>query len=169
MFTLLKCMLFCKWFQYHEWQLLQKEECNATGPRTIFAATLAQLKTLVAEQICGMANITTNMDLEFQICLSGAETEGTTGSMADIVHITDYQKREIYEIASNEKKWFKKELSIHLIQVEVQWHQMSLQKLKKTVKQHVLHGRYRKIHLVSHLGGSTMHMESGDYYTTNIS
>jgi hypothetical protein len=39
--------------------------------------------------------------------------------MADRAHITDCQNRELYEIASNEKKWFKKVLSIHLIQFEV--------------------------------------------------
>jgi hypothetical protein len=57
--------------------------------------------------------------LEYQVSLFGAETEGTTGCMADRAHITDCQNRELYEIASNEKKWFKKVLSIHLIQFEV--------------------------------------------------
>jgi len=113
--------------------------------------------------------MTADINLEYQISLFGAETEGTTGSMADMVHITNYQNRELYEIASNEKKWFKRGLSIHLIQFEVKWYQMSIQKLYITVKHHVSHCRYGMLLLVSHIGGSTMHMDSGDYYTTEIS
>jgi hypothetical protein len=83
------------------------------------ASIVVQMKTLAEKWIYRIANMTADINLQYQVSLFGAETEGTTGCMADRAHITDCQNRELYEIASNKKKWFKKVLSIHLIQFEV--------------------------------------------------
>jgi len=63
---------------------------------------------------------------------------------------------------------FKQELSISLIEFEPWWRAISVQELRKTIEQHVLHFRYPKMHLVSHISESIRQMGSGDNFTTDI-
>jgi len=52
--------LFNKYFQHHEWQLLQEVGTKLTSPRSIFAKQLALMKTTAEDEAVRMANITAN-------------------------------------------------------------------------------------------------------------
>jgi len=167
--TSVKRKLFDKLFQHHERQLLQEVGTMATGPRSILAKKLAQIKTAAEEEVYGAVNMTLNKRVEFQVRLSDAETEATTWSLADIDCIVSQLEREIYRITSNEQMPFKQELSIRLIEFEAWWQAIGVQELRKTIKQCVIHFGYPKRHLVSHISESIRRMGSGDNFTTDIS
>jgi len=76
------------------------------------------MKTATDDEANGAANMTDNKWQQFQICLSDAEPEAMTWSLADTEQVTNQLEREIYGITSNEQKLFKKELSIRLIEYE---------------------------------------------------
>jgi len=78
-----KRKLFDKLFQQHEQQLLEEVGTKGTGPRSIFAKQLALMKTAAEDEVYGVANMTADKQLQFQICLSDAETDATTWSLAD--------------------------------------------------------------------------------------
>jgi len=50
--------LFNKLFQHHKRQLLQEVGTKATGPRSIFAKTVAQIKTAAEEEVYRAVNMT---------------------------------------------------------------------------------------------------------------
>ena len=54
-------------------------------------------------------------------------------------------------ITSNEQMWFKRELSICLIEFEAWWQAFGVQEIRRTIKQLVIHFGYPKIHLLSHI------------------
>jgi len=62
--------------------------------------------------------MTMDKQLLFHICLSDAETEATTWSLADTLCIADQLEIEMSGITSNEQKWFKKKLH----QQKMKWH-----------------------------------------------
>jgi len=167
--TSVKRKIFNKLFQHHERQLLQEVGTNSTGPRSILAKKLAQLKTAAEDEVYGAMNMAANRSVEFQVRLSDAETEGTTRSLADIDCIVSQLEREIYGITSNEQLWFKPESSIHLIEFEVRWQGSSVQELRKPIEKRVIHFGYQKMHLMSHISESIGPMGSGNNCTTEIS
>jgi len=107
--------------------------------------------------------------LQFQNCLSDAEIEATTWSLADMECVTIQLDREIYGITSNKQKQLKKEFSIRMIEFEAWWETIRIQALWKTIEQRIIHFGYPKMHLVSHISESIHQMGSGDNFTTDIS
>jgi len=164
-----KCKYFNKLFQHHERQLLQKVGTKETGPRSVFAKQHTLLKTAVKDNTYGVANITIDNQLQFQIRLSDAETDSTTWSLADPGHVTIQLEKEIYIITLNEQKQFKKEFSIRFIEFEAWWETIGIQALRKTIEQCVIHFRYGKVHLVINISESIRRMGSSDNCTTDIS
>jgi hypothetical protein len=127
------------------------------------------MKTSAAEEVYGAVNIAVNNHVEFQICLSDAETEATTWSIADTDHIVNKLEREIYNITSKDQLQFKKEFLIHLVEFEAWWQAIIIQELWKTIQQRIIHFRYSKLHLVTHISDPVQQMGSGDNFTTDIS
>lgn len=84
--TNVNCKLFAQLFQYHEGQTLQEVQNKATSPRCTFAKNLAQMNAAVENLVYRAENITTNNLVEFEVCLSKAETGATAYSIPD----TDY-------------------------------------------------------------------------------
>jgi len=148
---------------------LQKVGTKATGPRSKFAKELALKKIAAEDKAYGAANMTADKRLQFQIHLSDAATEATTWSLADTERVTNQLEREIYVITSNEQKRFKTEFSIRMTEFKAWWETIGIQVLRKTIEQRVLHFRYPKMHLVSHISESIRRMGSGDNFTTDIS
>jgi hypothetical protein len=164
-----KPKLFDKLFQHHERQLLQEVGAKATGPRSIFAKQLALMETAAEDDAYGARNMTADKQLQFQNRLSDGETEATTWSLADSERVTFQVEREIYGITSNEQKRFKKEFSIRLIEFEPWWETISIQVLRKTIEQRVIHFGYPEMHVVSHISESIWRIVSVDNFTTDIS
>jgi len=116
-----KRKLFDKLFRHHEWQLLQEVGTKATGPRSIFSRKLAQLKTAAEEEAWGAVNMTTDKRVKFQVCLSNAEIEATTCSIADTDHIVNQLDKEIHGITSKDQMLFTKEFSIRWVEFGSWW------------------------------------------------
>jgi hypothetical protein len=133
---------------------LQEVGTKATSPRSNFAKELALKKTAAEDEAYGAANMTADKQLQFRLRLSDAETDATTWNLADTEHVTTQLEREIYGITSNEQKRFRKEFSICLIEFEAWWETIGIQALRKTIEQCVIHFRYPKMHLVSHISES---------------
>jgi hypothetical protein len=112
--------------------------------------------------------MTANKRLQFQICLSNAETEDTTSSLAHTKQVTKQLEREIYGITSNEQKRFQREFSICLIQFEGWWDIIGIQEPQKSIEQHLIHFGYTGMHLVSHISESSQQMRSGEKFTSVI-
>jgi hypothetical protein len=163
-----KCKLFDKLFQHHERQLSQELGTKATGPRSIFAKKLAEMKTVAEEEVYRAINMTADKREEFQVRLSDAETEATIWSIADTDRIVSQLEREIYGITLNKQMRFKKEFSIRLIEFEASWQAIGVQELRKTIEQRVIHFGYAKLHLVSPISESIRRMCSADNFTTDI-
>jgi hypothetical protein len=164
-----KRKLFDKLFQHHKRQLLQEVGTKATGPRSTFAKKLAQMKTAAEEEVYGVANMTANNHVEFQVRQSDMETEATTWNTTDTDRLATQWGREIYVITSSGKMRFKKELFIRLIKFEAWWKATGIQELRKMIEQCVIHFGYPKMHLASLISETIWQMGSGDNYTTNIS
>ena len=98
---------------------MQEVSTKAPGPRSIFAKEHAQRKTAGADENHRVANMTTDKHAQFQVPLSNAETEATTGSITDMDCIVNQLEREIYGITSNKQMQFKNKFSICLIKFEV--------------------------------------------------
>jgi len=71
-------------------------------------------------------------------------------------------------MTSNEQKRFKTEFSIRLIEFESVWETISIQALRKTIEQCVIHFGYAKMHVVSHISEPIRRMGSGDNFTPDI-
>jgi hypothetical protein len=113
-----KHKLFDKLFQHQERQLLQEVRTKATGPRSIFAKTLAHMNTGAEEEACWAGNITADQRVQFLVHLSNAEFEATIWSMADTDHVVNQLERAIYGITSKDQMLFMKEFSICLVEFE---------------------------------------------------
>jgi hypothetical protein len=57
---------------------LQEAGTTTTGPRSQFATKLVHLTTAAEEEVCGVANMTTDKRVQFQVHLLDAPTEATT-------------------------------------------------------------------------------------------
>lgn len=117
-----KCKVSYQCFPYHQRQLLLEFRTKATSPRSAFVKNLAQLKTAAEESFYGVANTVVNKWVECQICLPNAETGAATWSIANSECIVNLLDRVIDGITLNKPILFKKELAIHLIQLEVSRH-----------------------------------------------
>ena len=105
-----------KLFQQYERQLLEEVGTKASRPRRIFDKVVALRKGPGEGEGYGVANMTADNQLQFQIRLYDAETEAMTWSLADMERVTNHQERGIYGITSNEHKRCKKEFSILMIE-----------------------------------------------------
>jgi len=101
---------FDELFQRHERQLLQEVGTKATGPRSKFAKEHALKKSATEDEAYGVANMTADQRLQFEVRLSDAEIEATTWSLADPEQVTNQLEREIHGITLNEQKHFKTEV-----------------------------------------------------------
>jgi len=158
-----------KLFQHHEQQLLKEFGTKATGPRSIFPKKLAQMNTAAEKEAYGVVNITADKHVQFQVCQSDAQIEATTCNISDTDRVVKGLEREIHGITSKHQMLSTKEFSIRWAEFEAWWQEMGIQELRKTIKQLVIHFRYPKMHLVSHISGSNRRIGSGDNITTNIS
>ena len=113
--------------------------------------------------------MTADEGVQSQICLSDAEIEATTWSNADTDRVVNQLEREIYSITSREQMRFTKEYSIRLVDFKPWLQAIGMQELRKTIEQRVIHLRYSKMHLVSHIAEAIWRMGSGENFTTNIS
>ena len=127
------------------------------------------MQTAAEEEVYGVANMTANMSVEFHVCLSDAETEATTWSIADTDPVWNQLEREIHGVTSNRHMLFKLELSIRLIVFDAWWKAIGIQELSRTIEQRVIHFGYPKMHIVSHISGWIWRMGSGYNVTTDIS
>jgi len=112
------------------------------------------MKAAAEDEAYGAAYMTADKRLQFQICLSNAETEAMTWSLADTERVTNQLEREIYGITSNEPKRFKTQFSICLIEFEAWWETFGIQALWKSIEQRLNHFGYPKMHLASHISES---------------
>jgi hypothetical protein len=96
---------------------LQEVGTKATSSRSVFANKLAPWKAAANDKGYRAANMTADKQLQFPICLSAAETDVTTCTLADTQSITNQLEREINGITSNKQIRFKKEFSLSLIDV----------------------------------------------------
>jgi len=79
------------------------------------------MKTAAEEAAYGAVNMTANNHAQFQACLSGAEIEASTWSIADTDHVVNQLEKEIYGITSKDQKRFMKKSSIRLVEFEAWW------------------------------------------------
>jgi hypothetical protein len=77
---------------------LQEVGTKTTGPRSIFAQKLAQIKTTAEEEAYGVVNMTANKPVQFQVCLSDADIEATTCSITDTDRVVNQLERVIHGI-----------------------------------------------------------------------
>jgi len=166
--TPVKCWMFNELFQHHERQLFEEVETMATGCRSIFAQHHALMKTTVENNAYGVAKVTANKRLQFQNCLSDAESEATTWSLSETERVTDQLERVLYGITSNEQKQCNKKYSIRLIEYEAWWETIAIQALQKTIEKCVINFKYRKIHLLRHICEAINQIDTGDNCTTVI-
>jgi len=164
-----KPKLFDEVFQHHERQLLQEGGTNATGPRSIFAQKLAQMKTAAEEAVYRAVNMTTDKHVQFQVCLSDAGIEATTWGVTDTDCVVNQLEREIYGNTLKDQMRFTMEFSIRLVEFEACWQAIGIRKLRKTIEQRVIHFGYPKMYLVSNIPEWILQMGSSDNFTTDIS
>jgi len=145
---------FDKLFQHPERQPLQEVGTKASGPKSIFAKKLAQMKTAAEEEAYGVVYMTTIKRVQFQVGLSDAEIEATTWSIADMDHVVNQLERKIQGITSKDQPRFAQEFSNLLFQFEAWWQAISGQELQKTIEQRVIHFGYPNMCLVRHISES---------------
>jgi hypothetical protein len=112
---------FNKLLQHHERQLLNEAGMKATSPRSIFAKTIAQMKTTAEEAAYGAVIMAGDKCVQFRVCLSDTEIDGTTWSITEMDRIVNQLKREISGITSKHQMRFMKESSVHLVKFEAWW------------------------------------------------
>jgi len=117
----------------------------------------------------GVANMTADKCVEFQFRLSSATNEATTSSLTDTDRVVKHLESKCYGITSNDRMQFKREFSIRSIEFDTRWKAIGIQELRKIIEQHVIHFRYRKMHLLSHISQWIWPMGSGNNFTTNMS
>jgi hypothetical protein len=83
--------------------------------------------------------------------------------------VTNQLETMIYGIISTEPKQLKKNFCIRLIGFETWGETISNQTLWKSIGQGVIHFRYTKMHLESHISESIRRMGSSDHFTTDHS
>jgi len=91
------------------------------------------METPEGDRTYRVRNIIADKFVKFHIRLSIAETEVTAWSLADTECFTGQLEREIYHVAINEWKWYRKALSIYLIENEASWKKFSIQRLYNAI------------------------------------
>jgi hypothetical protein len=76
------------------------------------------MNSAAEEEVCGSVNMNADKHVQFEVCLSHAETEAATKSTADTYYNVKQLGREICIITSNEQMRFKLEMPIHLFEFE---------------------------------------------------
>jgi len=84
-----KCMLYNNVFQCHKWQLFGEVGTKATGSRSIISKDMPVMKTNGKDEANGVANMSANNRLYFQISLSNAESESMTWCFVEMEWATD--------------------------------------------------------------------------------
>jgi len=112
--------------------------------------------------------MTTDKRVQLQVCLSDAEIEATTWSIAATDRIVNQREREIYGITSKDQIHFTKEFFICWVEFEPWGHAIGVQKLGKTIEQRVIHIGYPMMHFVSHMSESIRRMGFSDNFTIDI-
>jgi len=112
--------------------------------------------------------MTADKRLQFEICLSEAETEATTWSLADPEPVKNQLEREIHSITSNGQMQYMKEFSFRSMEFEPWWEKIGIQVPSKAIEQHIIYFGYPKMHVVSHLSELIRRMGSCDNFTTDI-
>jgi hypothetical protein len=107
--------------------------------------------------------------VDFQICLSNAETEATTWSNTEIDHVMSQQQRVIYDIILNEQMQRKKNLPIWLVKLQAWWQAIGSQELRKPIIPSVIHFGYSMFHLASHVSHFIWRIGSGEIFTLDVS
>jgi len=124
--------------------------------------------TAIEEVVYRVANMTTNKHAEIQVLQCEDQTQATNWSMADENCVVNRPGWEIQLITSNDPTRFMQEFSIHLIQFEMWWEIIGIQKLWKTIWQHVLHFPHPTMHYWGHIIDSIQQIYSGVNFTTDI-
>jgi hypothetical protein len=145
------CKLLDQLFQCHERKQLQDVGTKVTNPGRICTSVLALRQTATKNEAPRAANITADERLEFQVCISNAETEALTWSLADTEQVIDQLEREIYGITLNEQKRFRMEFSICMVQIDAWYKIIGIHRLMKTIDQWVIHFSYPKRNLWSEI------------------
>jgi hypothetical protein len=83
--------------------------------------------------------------------------------------ITNQLQREMHGITLNERKWVKKEFSIHWIGFEAWCETFGIQVLQNIIEQQVICCRYPKTHPVCRIAESSRGKGSIDDFTTHSS
>jgi len=130
--------------------------CRKSGlrqpvPEAYSPKKLAPRKTAAAEDAYRAVNLTTNKRVQFQVCLSNAGIEATTGSIADPDHVVNQLEREINDITSKDHMRFTKESSIRLVEFPAWCQVIGVQQLRRTIQHRVIYFGYPMMHLVSHM------------------
>jgi len=159
--------LFNKLHPHSEWPLLQDVRTKTTSARSIFANTVTLKAAATGVDGCGVADMTTDQYIQWQICIFIAETDATSWSLSDIVWFTGLWESEIFSTTVNWEKLFRKELSICLIEIKASWKAISIQQLLKAIETCISHCRYPYTHSVTNLFLSILKMGAGDNLTSD--
>jgi len=76
------------------------------------------MKAAAEEEAYGAVNMTADKRVQFEVCLSDADMEATTWSIADTDCVVNQLERKIYGITFKDQMRFRKEFSIHLVEFE---------------------------------------------------
>jgi len=113
---MIELVLLYELFEYYgQYQLKHDWTTVATGHESIFTELLTQMKVTANTAVYGTPHMTSNKQVGVQACLSDAESEQTTWSIAELPQVTDCPEGSICDITSNEQKQLKKGISINLI------------------------------------------------------
>jgi hypothetical protein len=99
-------------------QLFRGVGTKVSGHRSKISEDRTLMIAAMKDKATGVAIITPNMELQFQICLPVAETEATSWFLADTQQVTNQVERENLGITSNEQTLGKTELSMRLMEFE---------------------------------------------------
>ena len=75
---------------------MQEVGTKATGPRSIFAKTFAQMKTSAEVEAHGAVNMTADKRVQFLICPADAEIEAITWGINDTDRIVNQLDRDVW-------------------------------------------------------------------------
>jgi hypothetical protein len=112
------------------------------------------MNTAPDEKHYGVANMTTDSHVEFQIHFSNSETTSTTRSITDTDHILNQLESAVSGIMLNEQMQFKRKLYILMIDLEVSCKATGIQELQRNIVQCVIPYGYLMMHLVTHISES---------------
>lgn len=109
------------------------------------------MKTALEKEDYGVANMTADKCVEFQVSLSDAESVATTWRIIHMENIVNRLKSVIYCITSNDQMQHRQEFSIHLFKCDAWWEASSVHVLWKTIDKGIIHFGCTEMHLVSNM------------------